>query len=130
MRRQGARAILWQQPLTATAIHRTMRSLFPRRNDFGSASFEELVPELSRLGIDTIGQFSRLMKNHRRALREIELSRMDQWHVKFYEREFGEEQVRDCLRRQYWFAYPGLVRIAAELQFGEEQAAAAQVPEA
>ena len=130
MRHEGARSILRRQPLTAAAIHRIMRSLFPRRNDFGSASFEELVPELSRLGISTTGQFSRLMKHHRRALRKIDLSRMDRWNIKFYEREFGEEQVRDCLRRQYWFAYPGLVRIAAELEFGEEQAAAAQAPEA
>lgn len=130
MRREGARSLLRRQPLTAEAIRRTMRSFFPRRNDFGSGSLEELVPELSRLGIGTLGDFSLLMKRHRRALKDIDISRLDQWHTKFYEDWFGAEQVRDCLRRQYWFAYPGLVRIAAELEFGEERAAAAQAPEA
>lgn len=34
--------------------------------------------------------------------------------------QFGAEFVRDAVRRQYWFAFPGLVRNAAELEFGEQ----------
>ena len=40
--------------------------------------------------------------------------------------EFGEEVMQDFERRQYWFAYPALVRTAAEMAFGE----AAEVYEA
>lgn len=36
--------------------------------------------------------------------------------------EYGEGFVRDAIRRQYWFAYPALVRTAAEIEFGEEAA--------
>ncbi len=34
--------------------------------------------------------------------------------------EYGEEFIRDAERRQYWFAYPALVRTAVEMEFGEE----------
>ena len=33
---------------------------------------------------------------------------------------FGESFVKDAVRRQYWFAYPGLVRVAIEMRFGEQ----------
>jgi hypothetical protein len=33
--------------------------------------------------------------------------------------EYGEGFIRDAERKQYWFAYPALVRTAAEMEFGE-----------
>jgi hypothetical protein len=60
-----------------------------------------------------------LMKKHRRRLLEIDASPMDSWHVCYYTRELGEVVMRDHLRRRYWFAYPALVRIATELDYGE-----------
>ena len=95
-----------------------MRGLFPKRNDFGDASFDELVPELARFGVRTTGQFELLMKRHRRRLLAIDRSRMDEWHKEYYAKEFGAN-VKDAERRQYWFAYPALVRTAAELQWGK-----------
>ena len=32
---------------------------------------------------------------------------------------YGREHVRDAIRRQYWWAYPALVRTAMEMEFGE-----------
>ena len=95
-----------------------MRNLFPKRNDYGSASFDELVPELARFDVRTVGEFERLMKRHRRQLLIIDQSPMDPWHLEFYAREFGAD-VKDAVRRQYWFAYPALVRTAAELEWGK-----------
>ncbi len=108
-------------PLSGTGIHKVMRGLFPRRNDYGDASFEELVPELARFGVRTVGGFERLMKKHRKQLLEIDHSPMDEWHLKYYATEFGAD-VKDALRRHYWFAYPALVRTAAELEWGEAAA--------
>ena len=36
--------------------------------------------------------------------------------------EYGRAFVTDAIRRQYWFAYPALVRTAAEFEFGEAAA--------
>jgi hypothetical protein len=105
-------------PLTGDAIHKLMRGLFPKRNDFGEASFDELVQELARFGIRTTGQFSLLMKRHRRKLLEIDRSPMDKWAKEYYAGEFSAN-VKDAERKQYWFAYPALVRTAAELEWGK-----------
>ncbi len=96
-----------------------MSRLFPKRNDYGTASFEELVPELAKFGIRTLGQFLKLMKMHRRELLRIDRDRLEPWEIRMFSESFGAEFVADATRRQYWFAYPGLVRTAAELEFGD-----------
>jgi hypothetical protein len=105
-------------PLTEPMIQKVMCRLFPKRNDFGDASFDELVPELARFGVSTVGRFERLMKRHRRQLLVIDRSPMNKKELEFYAREFGAD-TRDAVRRGYWFAYPALVRTAAELEWGE-----------
>ena len=118
VQRTPARVAKKRAPLSGMAIHRVMRSLFPKRNDHGDAPFEELVPELANFGVTTVGEFERLMKRHRRQLLIIDNSPMDAWHLEYYAREFGVD-TRDSERRHYWFAYPALVRTAAELEWGE-----------
>jgi hypothetical protein len=100
-----------------------MSKIFPRRNDYGDASFEELVPELSAVGIHKAGDFRRLMLKHRLALLQGDRDRLAPWEQRNYSEMFGEAFVRDAVRRQYWFAFPALVRIAIEMEFGEEAAA-------
>lgn len=70
--RLPARRIAYERPLTGALIHRTMSSLFPRRNDYGGGSFDELVPELEALGISSAGDFKRLMTRYRRALLDFD----------------------------------------------------------
>lgn len=118
--RMSARAQVNSTPLTGELIHRHMRAIFPKRNDYGEASFEELVPELARLGIRTTGSFRNLMTKHRRKLLRIDRDRLLPFEERQFAEDFGAAFVKDALRRQYWFAYPALVRIAAELEFGEE----------
>ena len=119
MRRTTARQRVSRQQLTGVLIHRAMSRIFPKRNDYGTASFEELVPELARLGITTLGRFRRLMTKHRRRLLVIDRDRLRPWEVLHMSESFGDRFVKDAIRRQYWFAFPGLVRVAAELEFGE-----------
>ena len=103
-------------------IHRVMANTFPRRNDYGQGSFEELVPELAKFGITTLGKFQRLMTKHRKELLRIDRDRLSPAEERQYAEWLGASFVADAVRRQYWFAYPGLVRIAAELEFGETAA--------
>ena len=99
-----------------------MGSIFPRRNDYGDGSFKELVPELARFGITTLGKFRRLMLKRRKEILRIDRSRLSPAKEKQYAEWWGASFVADAVRRQYWFAYPGLVRVAAELEFGETAA--------
>lgn len=122
VRRIPARHRVAAQPLTGELIHRLMSGLFPRRNDYGTASFDELVPELSRWGITTRGKFRALMSKHRRALLREDRSRLSLWEIRHFSESYGADFVADAVRRQYWFAYPALVRNAAEMEFGEAAA--------
>lgn len=122
MAKCSARQAMYARPLTGETIHRAMSRLFPKRNDYGDASFDELVPELARFGIVSFGQFKMLMTRHRRALLRLDRSRLSKVELRHAVAEYGEPFVSDAVRRQYWFAYPALVRTAAEFQFGEAAA--------
>ena len=96
-----------------------MSRLFPKKNDYGEASFDELAVELARFDVVSIGDFKRLMTRHRRALLRLDRSRLSVWERQNAMEEYGAAFVTDAIRRQYWFAYPALVRTAAEFEFGE-----------
>lgn len=109
------------QPLTAEIIRTTVAKIFPKRNDYVSdlALFEELLPELARLGITARGQLKRLLTKHRRSLLTDDRSRLSAIEQKYYCEWFGTEQTKTAVRRQYWFGYPAFVRNALESEFGE-----------
>jgi len=119
VRRVPARALVLQRPLTGERIHLAMSRMFPRRNDYGDASFDELVNELAAVGICTLGSLRRLMLEHRRRLLKVDRGRLASWERRHYAEDLGAEFVADATRRHYWFAYPALVRIAMEMKFGE-----------
>jgi hypothetical protein len=116
----SARAAIRRRPLTASGIHTVMSGIFPKRNDYGDSSFDELVPDLARFGGNSIGKFRRLMTKHRKHLLRIDRDNLRPWEQRHFAESFGTEFVQDAVRRQYWFAFPALVRIAAELEFGDE----------
>ena len=120
MRRISARKRIHQRPLTAASIHAVLSKIFPRRNDHGNAPYDELVTELSAVGIGNVGDFRRLMIKHRIALLRVDRDRLSPWEQRHYCEMFGEDFVKDAVRRQYWFAFPALVRIAMEMEFGVE----------
>ena len=74
-----ARQRLAQKALTGALIHKVMSRLFPKRSDYGSASFEELVPELAKFGITHVGAFQKLVKKHRRELIAIDRDHLAPW---------------------------------------------------
>lgn len=119
MNRLSARQLIYARPLTGEAIHRVMSRVFPKKNDYGDASFDELVQELARFGIVSVGEFKRLMTKHRRAMLQLDRGRLLAWERQDATAEYGRTFVADAMRRQYWFAYPALVRNAVEFEFGE-----------
>lgn len=117
-----ARQLIYARPLTGDAIHRVMSRHFPKKNDYGGTSFDELVAELAHFGITSVGDFKRLMTRHRQTLLRLDRSRLSVWERRDAMAEYGRAFVTDAIRRQYWFAYPALVRTAAEFEFGEAAA--------
>lgn len=117
--------------LTAARLHIAMRRIFSKNNDYGQSEgqFEELLAELSRVGITTVGAFRRLMTHHRKTLLRIDRPRLHAWEQRHLSRIFGADFVADAVRRHYWFAYPALIRIATELEFGVATAAPQEVDE-
>jgi hypothetical protein len=117
----SARQKILSQPLTAELVRKVMRSIFPCRNNYvkDMKLFEELLPELNRFGITSRGDLKRMMTKHRRVLLADDRSPLAAWEQRHYSEMFGSEFVRDAVRRQYWFAYPALVRNALQSEFGE-----------
>jgi hypothetical protein len=117
----SARQRLGTTPLTAELVRKLMRAIYPRRNDYVTdmTQFEELLPELASFGVRTRGAFQRLMTKHRRALLADDRSPLTPWEQQHYKSMFDPAFVADAVRRQYWFAYPALVRCALESEFGE-----------
>lgn len=79
-----------------------MRRILLKRNDYGDASFEDVVPELARCGIITSEQFPALMTKHRRQLLQIDRDPLATREIRI----FAEDDGRDF--------------IAATLEFGDE----------
>ncbi|MDP9975369.1 hypothetical protein J2W39_006659 [Variovorax paradoxus] len=116
----AARKLRAVESLTPALLQSLMRKIFPKKNDYGEASFEELLPELARFNIKTRGQFVALMTHYRKRLLRLDSGPLDSWHERYYRSELSDQFVSDALRRQYWFAYPALIRIALELKFSDK----------
>ncbi len=114
------REAIGKEESDVTFLHKTMRNLFPKKNNFGLiGDLEEVHSELVEFGIITKKETSLFLKRHRRWILEGEKSKLDKFHEKFYREELGEKQYSEAIRRQFWFAYPAMVRIALEREFGE-----------
>ena len=121
MKHQRARERASSAPLDPESIRKIVRSLFRRRNDYSSETFEELPDELRKFGVVTAKDLRLLMKRHRRALLREENIRMSRAETLWVSREWGFRGV-DTHSGKSWYAIPGLVRTAMELEFGEAAA--------
>ena len=84
------------------------------------ADLEEVLNELNEFSITTKIQLRLLLKKHRRQLIAIDKEPLDKVHQRLYREDLGDEEYLDAIRRQYWFCYPALVRMAMEIEFGDE----------
>lgn len=119
MKLKSARARSDEQPLTPALIRKIVLSLFGRRHAYGDSDIAELIPEMARFGITTRKSFLRLMKKHRRALIDDARRRMRRAETLWLAAEFGPGGL-DTHANKSWYAITGQVRIAMELEFGED----------
>ncbi len=98
-----------------------MRSLFPKKNDFVSLNeLEEVIPELNKFNISTKKEIRLFLKKYRKWVLNGEKSSLDLVHQKIYREMEGDTDYLDSIKRQYWFAYPAIIRTVMEEEFGSE----------
>jgi hypothetical protein len=85
----------------------------------GLIDYEGLLNELRKFGIFTNGQFRKLMLKHRRALIVADREPLTPQMERIFREEWGDDLVADRLRRQYWYSWEALTRLALEFEFGE-----------
>jgi len=115
------RKIIEQETFDLVHLQKTMRSLFPKKNDCASKSdLEEVANELNQFNVITKKQLRLFLKKYRRWLIKIDKEPMGATHQRLYRKIIGDDAFLDAMRRQYWFCYPALIRNAMEVEFGEE----------
>ena len=60
------------------------------------------------------------MLKHRRTLIEADREPLSPQMERIFRSEDGDAHVADRLRRQYWFSWEALTRLALEFEFGEK----------
>lgn len=119
----SARSRLRHAPLTELGMAKEMRRVFPRRNNFCEVNYPEILVEALHFGITTRGTLRKLLLRHRKVIAAIDRKPIDALHVRIYSEDMGHDLVRDLLRRQMWFGWEALFRLALELEFREKYVA-------
>ena len=110
-----------QEEFDIAYLQKMMRSLFPRKNDNASKEdAEEVLKELKQFSILSKLQVRLFLKKYRSKLLQIDKEPLDYCHQKLYREDLGDQAYLDATRRQYWFSYPALIRIAMEIEFGDK----------
>ncbi len=106
--------------LTTDEIYEALKSCFPEKNDYFESTYDEEKSELEHFGIDSTAKLIVLLERRKVQVLEIDRSPLDEFHEKWYSEEFGKQFVEERVKGEFWFSYSGLLRIAMELEFGEE----------
>jgi hypothetical protein len=114
----SARQRLAAASLTVASMAGILRRTMPKRNGIDTVDYAGRIEEAQLFGVLSIRQFRKLMLKHRRALLEADREPLSPQMEKIYRNEWGDSLVADRLRRQYWFGWEALTRLALEFEFG------------
>lgn len=112
--------------LSPHAVHVALKRFFPAQNDDFDCDYAEELKELNDFGIRTEVQLIALLEKWTPRVMEIDRSPMDEFHTRLYAEEYGAEWVADRFKKDFWFSFPALLRIALELEFGDAYKAYAE----
>ena len=114
---RNARAKKGRALLSVESMERIMRRVLPRRNQEAPINYEELLGEARDFGILTRAQFRALLLRHRRALIAADRGPLTAQDERICRADWGDTVVSERLRRQFWFSWEAMTRIALELEF-------------
>ena len=107
------------QLLNTENLYQVLKECLPEQNDFYKTNYKEELEELKTFGITTTTELKSFIGRHIEEVFEIDSDPLDEEHIKWYSEWYGENYVRERVENNYWFAYPALLRIMLELEFGE-----------
>jgi hypothetical protein len=105
--------------LTPDLVHEVLKRFFPVMNDNSKCDYVEELQELHDFKIETEDQLVDLLQKRVDEVMEIDRSPMTEFNIRMHSEAEGAESVAKRLREGFWFSYPGLLRIALELEFGK-----------
>jgi hypothetical protein len=107
------------QLLTSSNLYDVLKKRFPQQNDFSEGDYKEELEELNVFGIKTIEALDKLIDRQMKSVMQIDSDPLDSEHIKWYSDWYGHVYVQERVKNNYWFAFPGLLRIMLELEFGD-----------
>ena len=105
--------------LTATDVYEVLCLTLPKQNDFFKSDYSEELQELLEFGVTTRLNLLDLVAKHKETVLSIDKEPLDDFHIQTYKKEYGKGYVKERIDREFWFAYPALLRIILELEFGD-----------
>jgi hypothetical protein len=108
------------EKLNQNDIYSVLSLTLPKQNDFFETDYAEELQELFDFGIDTKIALENLIVEHKESLLKIDSEELEEFEIKFYKEEFGEEFVNERVKNKFWFSYSALLRLALELEFDEK----------
>lgn len=105
--------------LTPLDVYEVLKQTLPEQNDFFVTNYEEETQELLDFGISSRIQLLDLISKHKDTALSIDKEPLDNFHVQAYSKEYGKGYVNERVEKEFWFAYPALLRIILELEFGD-----------
>ena len=108
------------QMLTTKDIEEVLSQTLPKENDFAFSDYKEELKELLDFGVKNKFMFLNLIVKHRQEVLAIDADPLDDFHIQYYKTEYGDDYVNYRINNKFWFAYPALIRITLELEFGEK----------
>lgn len=106
--------------LTANDIYEILCQTLPEQNDFYKSDYSEELRELLHFGINTRLQFLDLVAKHKEEALSIDSEPLDDYEIQYYGKEYGKGYVEERVKEKFWYAYPALLRIILELEFGDQ----------
>lgn len=106
--------------ITSAEVYEVLCEILPKQNDFYETDYVEERQELLDFGIDTKEKFRDTLLKHRELMLKWDAEDFDEYHLKVYTEEYGEEYMADRIKNKYWCAYPAFLRSMLSLEFGQE----------
>jgi len=105
--------------LNESILYGILKDTFPAQNDYSQADYKEELAELKHFGISTVFELETLLQKHRDQILEIDADPVDEQSENVYREMYGDAEIDENLEKGFWFALPGLLRLAMELEFGD-----------
>ena len=108
------------EEFTTKDVYESLCQVLPHQNDFANSDYSEELEELLFFGIHTKPALEALLVKHKDRLMRIDAEPLDDFHIKVYKEEYGDDYIQHKIHNKFWFAYPALLRLALELEYGEK----------